>query len=933
MEKAESNFFNLNWQEPRKILKCFFIIFIILIFIILLPFIFFGRSFLNIDFLTQHLPFAENIRNNFQAYITGNLYSFNLGLGDDILTAFTYYGMFDPFLIILFLFPVKYIEYSYMLVCILKFIGCGLTFLYFCKTIKMKPYSAICSSILYAFCGFIVLTNLRHPVFITSPFLLPLLLASIEVLLEKGKCKMLIFIIFINAIANFYLFFANAICMIIYFMVRYYFIEKKYFTKNFFNKLFHLAFLALMGILLGSFVLLPNIYTLLNGERIAGKGFMLYDVSYYFNVLTGLIFPSIAKQYTVYIGNFLIILFIPFIFSIKEKKYFIVLNIIFFTMLLIPIFGYAFNLFSYVNNRWNYLISFFIAVNGGLILDNLDNINEKHIKQGLRVFFGYIIFIAFFAVIYGLLILFNPSIKLAEVEINRKTLKSIAIIIIIICTLLLLILIMSIKKEKIIITKIKPLLTKKRLSIAFVTISILQGLMLYSFTLNDFLKIGSYQKIKDSEADSYFNKLDNGFYRVSKRTNSFNKLAFSNDNLIYEYHGNSYYNTMGNGAIIRLLQYTNCLSDMSSVGYAGFDQRTTLDTLASVKYYALREEESHYLPYGYTYKESYDVLKYPNDPLVADKEKSSELDSGLTTKMNIYENNNFLPLGYIYENYILSSDIGNLNHLKKQNIMLQGAIINTELNLLPKLQPEFYDTDIIYTSDYNEGEEVVIEKDVRFTISLTIEEEIINSELYIEYNIEKGSKQEYFIDHKINSITKRYTQREFGTLFYEDDNHPLINLGYFALLPAGSKIIMEINAPSATFAFNDFKISSNSMSNYQQKIDELKTKCIENLTFDGDNNIKGDITLPNAGIATFSIPFSNGWKAYVDGIQTDIYEVNHGYLGFVINDGYHKIQLKYQTPLLKEGLYLSSFALIIITSYFVAMYIYEKKKKSNLLIK
>ena len=55
-----------------------------------------------------------------------------------------------------------------------------------------------------------------------------------------------------------------------------------------------------------------------------------------------------------------------------------------------------------------------------------------------------------------------------------------------------------------------------------------------------------------------------------------------------------------------------------------------------------------------------------------------------------------------------------------------------------------------------------------------------------------------------------------------------------------------------------------------------------------------------------AIPYSSGWKASVDGRETEIYQANGMYMGIPVSAGDHKIELTYTTPGLKIGIMISA---------------------------
>ncbi|MBR6486019.1 MAG: YfhO family protein, partial [Lachnospiraceae bacterium] len=85
----------------------------------------------------------------------------------------------------------------------------------------------------------------------------------------------------------------------------------------------------------------------------------------------------------------------------------------------------------------------------------------------------------------------------------------------------------------------------------------------------------------------------------------------------------------------------------------------------------------------------------------------------------------------------------------------------------------------------------------------------------------------------------------------------------------------------------------------------------------GNDTVTGSISLGNSKILCMPIPYSKGWKTYVDDNRVTTYCINEQYIGAVIPEGRHSVRFCYNTPLKKEGEILSLFGLICIAVIFV----------------
>ena len=69
--------------------------------------------------------------------------------------------------------------------------------------------------------------------------------------------------------------------------------------------------------------------------------------------------------------------------------------------------------------------------------------------------------------------------------------------------------------------------------------------------------------------------------------------------------------------------------------------------------------------------------------------------------------------------------------------------------------------------------------------------------------------------------------------------------------------------------------------------------------------IEGTIRVNQNAIVVFQTPFDAGWRAISDGRPTPTLKVDSGLLGVALKNGEHRIELRYQPPLLYAGAVVS----------------------------
>ncbi len=90
------------------------------------------------------------------------------------------------------------------------------------------------------------------------------------------------------------------------------------------------------------------------------------------------------------------------------------------------------------------------------------------------------------------------------------------------------------------------------------------------------------------------------------------------------------------------------------------------------------------------------------------------------------------------------------------------------------------------------------------------------------------------------------------------------------------------------------------------------------------NKFTATVQRDKPNLVFFSIPYDEGWTAYVNGVETQIEKVNVGFMAVAVDSGVSEIEFCYETPGLKLGILVSSAAAIVLIAY-VALFITKNK--------
>ena len=123
-----------------------------------------------------------------------------------------------------------------------------------------------------------------------------------------------------------------------------------------------------------------------------------------------------------------------------------------------------------------------------------------------------------------------------------------------------------------------------------------------------------------------------------------------------------------------------------------------------------------------------------------------------------------------------------------------------------------------------------------------------------------------------------------------------------------------------------------SLEGYYFSPETVQTDCAhlrQNASYNFKRNNRGftcTIDLDKKNLVFFSVPYEDGWTAYVNGKPAEIEKVNVGFMAVMADAGVNEIEFVYTTPGLMGGVYITVAAFVLFALYLAAAYFYDKKK-------
>lgn len=852
---------------------CLTLAVLILTALIYSPMLLDGKSLVyQADALRQEVPLTaytgEWIRKIAANLADGNLsapmFDFNIGLGEDI--PMIVFG--TPLNILAALVPVSGAIGIYEFIIIFSNYLCAVTFSIYSLYLKRSYFATLLASLIYAFCGFNLVDGIWHIGFICLPIMLPILFWGYEKVLLERKATALASAVFLAGLCGFYFLYMLSILLFVYALLRYFEQRKGKTFKEFFRVLGKSLLSYGIGVMLAGIVLVPWCYAFLQSPRSVGDVSIpaVYSVPRYISYLINMITPHISIE----LGfvPLVILAAICVVFCKKEGAWSLKWSLGIYTVfMLTPFFGSLFNGFGYVSNRWMFAVSFLMANITGFILPELFLARfqvkvlaclsvggyfclylYQYIKQRGN---GAVEFLAGFGMLCITVVVF------LLIQDLKKTVWKKALVLSVTCGCIVI--------------------------YAFGVYSpMLCGLSNDCAPRDTVLEQAAQLPIRSLKASAAL------FERVGIFHYGANNL---NSSMMQQIPSTSIYFSICNGSIPQAMYLLENPQMNHTFQIWGLDGRTFLNALSNVGRYAAWESEHPAIPYGFQRIEDTD----PNE--------------------QIYENQYTLPFGYTYSSAMNIEDWKKLDVLKKQEAMMQSVVLNeTDADGDTSAFTSFKIENVsISLNDVSwENGVVQVEKPGGYLI-LTFDRRS-KSEIYVNFrnmDFDGSGTGSYAV--RVSSMKndtegtyKIFNASSSSSSWDTGQKNFSVNMGYEE---EGVQRIKVLFNDVRQFKLEGIDIVCQPMDRYPEQITALKADVLEDVQMT-QNRISGTIRTDQKKFLCLSIPYSDGWTAYVDGEPAELQQANIMYMGLFIPAGEHQIELHYCTPGIEAGILVSGLGVI-----------------------
>lgn len=822
------------------------------------------------DGVTQHLTFLEYMyRHGIFGGVGG--YDYNVGLGADYITSFSYYMLFDPVNLLLFILPTGNFSAAYsVLICVKLLIAAVCMFVYL-GAHGVRQSLRVLFSVAYMLSGYMLYSFVRHPDLTAGAMYLPLVALGIERVVQKREPFLLMISVFVITIGSFYMAYMVTLYAIAYAALYYVYAMRgrgePITAKKFFAVFFRTAGAYAAGLSAASFVLLPVAYGYMHGARSAGKGIALYSTRDLLSFVGGFFVPIAGNKYTAVMFNAFTLALCAAAVTVMRQNAHRTLSVVLAAGIFVPLFGYAMNLFNYAGNRFVYMLSFGVyALLAEYLQARVDTpLTEKErgaMLRGLAAAIAVLINVAVWAGIGELIGKAHPAaiaaLVVAAVGLLCGSVYGVY----------------RLRRVRRAFGNRGQKLSLKGLAVAFAAVT-LAGAVAYMAVYSAEFDNGTQYKALQSEAEAYVAAQTDEFVRLDQFVSGYGDIA--NRPLNNGYKGTLSYNTMSPGALQDFLSQNGVY--VNTHGMSGLNGRSALQAVLAAAYY--RAPSGTYVPTQYMPTETADLYK-------------TEAYLRFGTVLPAMSQAQWLQLPVAERQYAL----------------LRYAV--TETADEAPYTPIGKERDLA-------SEAFVLQSGEQRTFSVTPYE----GERYLQFAVADLPAKDTLFRVSCGRTALDMLSVPRGKQMYTGQKTFLYKLD-----EAGTEICVR-NVSGAALTFTDLSLYEAPLSALTEHlVAGAALPHLEQTEF--SKNAFGGTVQSDGGEMLIPLTHSAGWHAQIDGEETTVRKADGGLMSVSVPAGTHTVTFSYTAPLWQPGKILSCMTgagILVFAGVYIGVRAVKKTKK------
>ena len=873
-------------------------------------------------------------------------YDFTLGGGFDIFSSQA--NITDPFLVIILIFAaiggISAVPYSLFIMFLAKVFCAGLVCYCFLSAFRFSEKAKIFTSFAYSLCGYMTCWS-PHSFLVTGLILLPVVLLFLEMSFRE-KRYLIGFSIAIaaNLCISIYLAFGIVLLTICYGIIRFYMINMRISWSSVKEQLLPIIGAGIIGFLVSAVIFLPSAYALLFSsdrletdatllERFNSFGMEQYYARFgeflpgqFFTINNG--FPG--GNIPIFFSALFVVLipqYIAYLFTREERRIKIIgiLTIIFtLVFILSPYLEVVANALNTIKSslRFTYLLMPLYALMMAYMLTLI--LRKEFFNR--KVMYGSIIALIVLLMFY----LFDRNYWASTSSFSSKMALIVGIAVSVCFGILLL------GRGKLRILKSERVVTFIIAILLIGNMSIDAWVIMHNRASNTTEQISDLYNSGAIQAVQYIDEREDEFYRTEKADYSVSQYGEAG---VLNYNGLSIYSSASNQYLSEF--YTKLWRPMLIKGNT-MEQTYVYNPLNNNQMESLLN-----LKYILTKTNDFDPINY--QPIAQFGEYT------------VLENLNAQSLGIFYNKVISEEEFEKLSPMQQRLVLYEAMVVNDEedvayssgqeLSLYKLLvdsenlnntisyvaknstnQQEIENEQIFrsFIIPLNEGstqglmtfalDRAVYLNSVPGDLYLTMDIDVCATEGMEDKIVEEGT--EYWLNIYFDCGNGYQFQTEVRfPLNAKQSNPVLVNVPHNAQSMMFEFAALDTDLQPVNTAFTGMKVSNMNLIT-PGKVAFPETGYADFKATKKSDKIEGSVIANEDGYLMLSIPYSEGWKIYVDGKEASVMRADYGFMGIEISQGSHTIALFYDSPFIKEGFWIS----IVGIGGLVLFYIFYIKK-------
>lgn len=367
-----------------------------------------------------------------------------------------------------------------------------------------------------------------------------------------------------------------------------------------------------------------------------------------------------------------------------------------------------------------------------------------------------------------------------------------------------------------------------------------------------------------------------------------------NDGALNHYHGISMFNSMANESTTIFLQNFGLMGWQSGNRYTYAESSPVSDLFFNLKYLIARDGNYRNT---YSYNEVY--------------------SSG---NVKLLENNKYIPMGFMTNkdllNWSYSTSEDSYNPIEQQISFFK---------LATGIDEDVYTPIQVVNQSHTDYSQFPVNKTAYGNYSFKCEDATISPHLQWNYNIEEtGYYFAYVLVSKGDNVNVLQNNVQQGSSIYIKRPY-IMSVGQFS---EGDILSLSLDLETNASGTAQVYVAKFNEDVFEKGYNVLKERYMTTTRLT-DSSMEGTIDAGEGGLFYASVPYEEGWSAYVDGKLTNITPVGGSMIAFELSEGEHTIKLSYIPKGYIPGTIIS---LLGLAAFVLAIIINRKYQRKKALI-